>query len=250
MEFMKSERELSVKELFCNVLSKWRSILFTVLIAVVITVGINVPSAKEYVGVIGRATVIKALIKQVFIIGVLTGGALVVVYVFKFLFTDTVKSVNEFKLICNINFLGSMIDESTKKTGKIDTVIKKINGIKYQKKDAERYIEHIAKVIENSIDLKGNSKVTIAIVSSCANKVCDEAVDMLKEKVMSEINLVSAGDVTMSPTAITQVIEADYVILAESIGVSKYYEIEQTVTKICEMKKNVMGMVLLNAHAI
>lgn len=251
MDYFKEEKEISIKELLFSVVLKWRSIISIILITMVASILINSIYAIRYIDILGKSLIISAIIKQVVINAIVSGLIMGCVYAFVHLFTDTIKSVQEFTMVCNMSIVGCIANDKVKNNSKIDKLIKKSKGIKYKIDEIESQKEYIAKVIERSLLAENTKeKQIVAIVSSCSVEYSKQVTDAIKEKITNMIEIIAVDDINNSPSAIDDILNADYIIFAESEGKSKYYEFDQAIRKIQEWNKKILGIILVNVDAI
>lgn len=251
MNYFKEEREISIKEIFYYVCSRWRSIAAVVVFSMIVVMAINIPGAIEYHIILGDSVIAKEIAKYMIIVGVLLGVLITIFYVMKFLFTDTIKSVNEFAMICKMDIIGKIVAKKHKNSI-FDRWLRKLNGIKIVYKEKEQHAEYIAKVIGKSVQDCNNQseKVKIAIISSNNLETAKTVEQTVGVRVDSNIELFSVGDICASPEALTYVMDAEFVILAECQGKSKYYEMEQVISKLKLWNKKILGVILIDVDAL
>lgn len=251
MNFVKEEKDVNLKELFLDVVGKWRSIVISSIVAMIVVAIINVPGMIKFKDILGVSVVLIEAIKYSIIAFVVVAAICVVVYAFVYMFSDKIKSVIDYNLSCNLKLLGEIPCNESKRNLFIDKVIKKIRGIKIAYSKRDNLIERVANVILAEIYIRNKEVCKIAVVSSVAENVASEFVDLLDDKITKErVEIVSAGDILTSETSIKQVMEADYVILAERQGKSKYSELEQTCKQLTSWNKEILGTVLLDVDAL
>ena len=98
--------------------------------------------------------------------------------------------------------------------------------------------------------MNNEKSINIVIISSYSLE-CSENVRLAIQKYTSKnINISVCGDVDMLPDSIEKVEKSDYIVLAESQGKSKYYEIEDLMNRLDRLNKKVLGVVLTDVDAI
>lgn len=251
MNYFKEEKEISIKELLFSIASKWRGILRVMLVTIVVTLLINIISAINYIEILGVVVIIKAIFKQIIINSIVAIILMAAIYACVFLFTDTIKSIQEFTMVCNMPILGCIARKEEKYVLKIDKWIKRTKGIRFKISEIELQKEYIAKVLENNITAENvKSKIKVAIVSSYSIDCAELVKDSIIDKVSNVIEIIAVSDINMSPYSIDEIINADYVVFAEYQGKSKYYELEQAIHIMEEWEKKVMGIVLVEVDGI
>ena len=99
--------------------------------------------------------------------------------------------------------------------------------------------------------IRNNEACTVAIVSSNTENVSNQCEELLIKKISNDnIKLLSAGDIWTNEKAIDIVMKANYIILAERQGSSKYSELEQTCKQLESWNKEILGTVLLDVDAL
>ena len=248
MEYVKEEREISVKEMFSYVLFNWKRVLGITIAVVLIVVIINIFDTVKYASIFGIVPVIKVLLKSCAIYGILSGGLCVFYYAVTFLFTDKIKSVNDFSNATNIPVIAYTPNKT--QNGKIDRFIKKIFGVKVQANKYKEYENYVVKAIELELISKNVNVEQVVIITSANSLEIQEIVDAMNENTNSNIAFLNAGDISGSADAIDKVMKTDYVVLVEKQGESKYSELKRTCKKLTAWNKNILGAVITNVDAI
>lgn len=251
MNYFKEEKEISIKELLYFCALRWRSIFTVALITAVCTAIANVFPARKYIDILGISTIVTAIVKNVVIATIVCMAFVVGIYIVKFLFTDTIKSVQEFIMICNMPILGCIPKEKKKQDCFIDKWLKKIYGVRLKCIEKEKQVEYIVKNIEKSYSLVSkNEKSRIVLVSSYSKDYAERVLELMADKISEKIEFVLAQDMYTSAESIDNVINADYIVFVEQQGKTKYYEFEQIIRKINSYKKNILGVILMSVDAI
>ena len=248
MEYIKDEKEISIKELIVSVLLQWKKILIVGVIAILIVVIGNISEAIKYIDILGAGKVVKILLKQSIIYGILAAVACGGYYAAVYLFTDNIKSVNDFVGATNIPVIGCIPDSKNK--GRIDRLIKKIVGVRLYKDNRDEYIAHIAKTIEADLMARNVSKTDVACVVSSGVENATSLVKAIDNKMSADISLVNAGDINVSSEGVSAVMQTKYIILLEQEGASKYRELKHTCQKLSSWNKDILGAVLVDVDSI
>ena len=247
MEIVNKQKEIEIRHLLCCICLKWKKILLYTLGVMIFTGVINGVRSINYFDVLEKSIIIKVIVLRMILIGLIFGFFMVGVYILKYIFSDVIKTEDEFINVCNINLIGKSI--SLKKYNMIDGWIKKIFGISNDNLKEEDYINHIAKAIEMDLETRDtNDNIVIAVVSSCSKKKIEDFVGKLDLISAKNVKIVYAGDITKDAGAIDIIYSAKYTLLVECQCESKYSHIENICNRLCMWKKSPIGAVILGAN--
>lgn len=251
MNFIKEERDINIKELLLHVFAKWRSILATGTCGVLLVFIINFANVLKYRKILGNTVVIVELLKYIAIGFAVPIVISIVFYAFRYMFSDIIKSTNEYNMTSELKLLGGIPKLDIKNNCFIDKIIKKCMGIKILHADRDKLIKRVYNVIAAESLLRDKDVYMIAVVSSYKNETTESFVETLNPALaMQNLRIVSAGDILVNENAINIVMEADYVVVVEQQGKSKYSEFEQTCKNLESWNKKILGTVLLDVDAL
>lgn len=251
MNYIKEEKDLNLKELFLDVISKWRSIMMLSIIALLVVFVINVPGAKEYKNLLGTTVVIKALAKYVILAFLGTMFMTMMYYAFIYMFSDKIKSASDYNLSSNVKLLGVIPREKNKRNLFIDKIIKRFKGIKILHSNRDNLLDRVANVISAETQIRSKDICKVAVVSSYTENVANKLIELLNGKINDKmVEIVLAGDILISEKSINTIMESDFVILAEQQDKSKYSEMEQTCKQLASWNKEILGTILLDVEAL
>lgn len=251
MDFVKKDREINLKEFILFMCLKWKMYL-VVLVSTAAIVGLlNVYGSIKYYPILGAKIILLELVKKVIICAVILIGVIVVIRGLTYLFTDVIKSVEDYNATTAIKCIGVIPTSDDKKISKIDRMLYKCKGVKVERNQKPIYINRICNIIKQMICCDMIKGSTIAIVSSCSSYESGELTELLEGQTsIDNIKIIDAGDVMYSAEAVDRVAEAEYIILAERQGKSKYSEFEQTCKNLESWNKKILGTVLLDVDAL
>ncbi|MBQ2745541.1 MAG: hypothetical protein IJF37_08030 [Lachnospiraceae bacterium] len=245
------ERQINIKELMCSVFAKWRTIIIIVLLAMIATAIINIPSAINYISRLGMAQIAKILIKQMLFIGVAVFVGIVILYIFMYITSDKIKSVLDYELNSNLKLLGAVSKKICKHNNVIDKFIKKCSGVNLCHKDRNGHIERIANVIMAELSVRANlEKSSIALVSVCDKEVVEEFKQLLDTLKIENVSFKMASDVLTSADSVKTIMEADYVLLVECQDKTTYAKLNSSICMMNSWNKDIIGLVLTNVDAL
>ena len=245
MNYLRDEKVISIKEWIYAIFSKWRSILAVSFIAFISVLFVNIIGAIPYSEELAMSIIVSAVLKQSVLVAIVSALVLVLFYGIRFVFSDVVKTETEMKMTLNIDVLGDISERMYKKNRWLDRKLKGYIGLK-QAECIEMSIERVGNIIKAKFLENNNELVKIAVVSSVSDVCAAECVDKLKELLKDKVDLVMAGDVMVSPEAIKIVSDMEFVILAESVNVSKYTVINDTCKQMNGFDKKIVGIVLVD----
>lgn len=244
------ERQVNVKELFFNICVKWRSIIGVFALTLTVALIINMPAAMHYVKQLGTSKVIMMMISNGMAVGTFASIGLCIIYLFKYITSDKIKSVADYQLNCDIKLIGAIPDENIKRNSAIDRFLKKCNGIKMSNKDRDGYIDRVANILRVEMKIRDcYENTSIAVVGVCSQNV-EGFIQLIGEKVPQSVTFIPAGDVLISSDSVDSVMRADYVLMVEREGETKYSELDSAYKMILSWKKDIIGLVLMGVEAV
>lgn len=251
MEYIKEEKEINIKEMIFYICLKWRVYLVVLITSILLILGLNARATYKFIPVLGKKIVFWALAKNMFIYIILILVLIVGVRALKYIFSDAIKSINEYNLMCKIKCLGIIPEANQGKRSVVDKLLYRYNGVKVARADRDVYIERICNLLKHNLLFDSLEAVNIAIVSSCSSVESSELQQMFEKKKLSiNMQIFDAGDIINSAEGVKKVSEAQYVILAERQGKSKYSELNQTCKQLSSWNKEILGTVLLDVEAL
>lgn len=245
MNYLRDEKVISIREWIYAIFSKWRSILAVSLITFIVVLSANIVGAIPYFEVLSKSIIVSAIIKQVILFTILSIFLMIFIYAIKFVFSDVVKTETELKMTLKLEALGDISESIYKKNLWIDKKLRNYIGVKVSE-NADKAAERVANVIKTKKSLESYEKIKVAVVSSVSNEYAEKCVAKLNKHLKDDVELIMAGDIMISPEAVSVVNDTQCVILAESIKCSKYGVINDTCTQLDKWNKSILGIVLVD----
>ena len=252
MKVVKDDRSINLKELLFYVISRWRSFIVVALLTVLITIIINCPNVLFYAKQEGVEFVCTLMIKSILTYVLASILFVFVVYASRYIFSDTIKSVNEYLSTCELRLIGVIPKEKEKRLSCIDKFVRNCSGIRTSGKNRDKLQKRISNVIVCEIETGKNiNKPNITIVSSYSDETAEQLYNLLFEDFPAEYaTLVIAGDIFESAYAVEAVMKADYIVLAESQDNTRYFELVRLCKELESWKKNILGTVLMDVDTV
>ena len=248
----RQERQINIRELVFAVAQNWRKIFIFTILAMVVTLFLNIPSAISYLGKLGVVLIAKVLIKQLIFIGIATFVGCIIVYFFVYITSDKIKSVIDYSLNCDIKLLGVSTKENHRHKNMIDNLFKKCRGIGIYYSEQDEYIQRIINVIKAELSVRNKeSKVEIALVSVCEKEIISKFMNLLNKKMQDDgIIFREAANILTSAESVETVTCVDYVIMVESEDKTTYSKLNSSIKLIASWEKDIIGMILVNVDAL
>lgn len=247
MNYFGNEKEISIKELIYYLSLKWKKIVLYVVTAMLITLGINSYNAYKYMDILGRKIVCYALIKYMVIVAIVVGFLYVMLSVAVYIFSDTIKSVDEFVRLSKIKVIVNVcLNEDSINTR--NKLVRKILGINAKRINIQDSLKYISKIIMNDVHIEENNETNIVVVSTLEHEGAEKFVSELSGIVSQNVKVLYIGDYQNEQGVIEKICSADCVILMEYQYSSRYSEIERMCTMMDGLKKDILGVVLVEQN--
>ncbi|MCI8664039.1 MAG: hemagglutinin [Hungatella sp.] len=183
--------------------------------------------------------VIKSAVKYALIGGVL-GAFMVVFFVcVGFVMSDRVYSGKELKYRFKVKLLGTLSVAGSKKEGKIDAWLSRMEG-RGQNNDMNVEYGLIAANISN---YAGTTVRSLLIVGGAGEELLNRVASELTGR-LSGMKVIYGGNLLNDAEGLKKLPECDGVILVEQCGKSLYSNVELEIEKTCDMDKKVIGCVV------
>lgn len=191
-----------------------------------------------------RASVLKEGIKYG-IIGFAAGAfVLAFVYALQYLLCGKLMDSDELNDRYGILLLGDYYAPLHAHTNRIDRWIDRMSGITEDKRSVESVYALSAANIMAQVDVEKNSK--LLLMGNSKSEDFDAAATALSEKLCSSgIDVIAAGNVNESASAIEKLQQAEQVVLIEQRGASRQQDIQKELLILRKLGKKIIGAIVL-----
>lgn len=191
-----------------------------------------------------RASVLKEGIKYG-IIGFAAGAfVLAFVYALQYLLCGKLMDSDELNDRYGILLLGDYYAPLHAHTNRIDRWIDRMSGITEDKRSVESVYALSAANIMAQVDVEKNSK--LLLMGNAKSEDFDAAATALSEKLCSSgIDVIAAGNVNESASAIEKLQQAEQVVLIEQRGASRQQDIQKELLILSKLGKKIIGAIVL-----
>lgn len=191
-----------------------------------------------------RASVLKEGIKYG-IIGFAAGAfVLAFVYALQYLLCGKLMDSDELNDRYGILLLGDYYAPLHAHTNRIDRWIDRMSGITEDKRSVESVYALSAANIMAQVDVEKNSK--LLLMGNAKSEDFDAAATALSEKLCSSgIDVIAAGNVNESASAIEKLQQAEQVVLIEQRGASRQQDIQKELLILRKLGKKIIGAIVL-----
>lgn len=191
-----------------------------------------------------RTSVLKEGIKYG-IIGFVAGAfVLAFVYALQYLLCGKLMDGDELNDHYGILLLGDYYAPLHAHTNRIDRWIDRMNGITEDKQSVERVYALSAANIMAQVDTEKNRK--LLLMGNAKSEDFDAAATALSEKLcLSGIDVIAAGNVNESASAIEKLQQAEQVVLIEQRGASRQQDIQKELLILRKLEKKIIGAIVL-----
>ena len=179
------------------------------------------------------------------IIGFIAGAfVLAFVYALQYLLCGKLMDSDELNDRYGILLLGDYYAPLHAHTNRIDRWIDRMSGITEDKRSVERVYALSAANIMAQVDVEKNSK--LLLMGNAKSEDFDAAATVLSEKLCSSgIDVIAAGNVNESASAIEKLQQADRVVLIEQRGASRQQDIQKELLILRRLEKKIIGAIVL-----
>lgn len=189
--------------------------------------------------VLSKATLLKGGIKYGILGGVLGAFMALFFACVAFLMSDKLSSEKELKRRFGLKILGVFVQKRKKRAfSGVDNWLDRLEGMNYMAE--ERVFEVMAVNVENYKEDSCRLMLTGTVAAAALQNIAGKLGPLLKG-----VELQVAPDMNESPATLKQLPECDGVILVEERGSSKMTGIEQEIEVIRNLKKKVIGCIVL-----
>ena len=190
----------------------------------------------------------KDLIKDGIIFAILgiIGGMLFATMIFalKFLLSEKLISQNEFCDKYGLWVLAAYRAPRYASTNGFDKLIEHMTKTPEVKDSPEEMYDFAAANILSVFDKSDERKV--ALVGNSQKEIFANAFSELTRNLgMADVEIISAGNINESASAIRKLDDVDKIILIEQCGVSRKQDIKQEILKLVKMEKDILGVIVL-----
>lgn len=191
-----------------------------------------------------RTSVLKEGIKYG-VIGFIAGAfVLAFVYALQYLLCGKLMDSDELNDRYGILLLGDYYAPLHAHTNRIDRWIDRMNGITGEKQSVESVYALSAANIMAQVDVEKNSK--LLLMGNAKSEDFDAAATALSEKLCSSgIDVIAAGNVNESASAIEKLQQAEQVVLIEQRGASRQQDIQKELLILRRLEKKIIGAIVL-----
>lgn len=191
-----------------------------------------------------RASVLKEGIKYG-IIGFIAGAfVLAFVYALQYLLCGKLMDSDELNDRYGILLLGDYYAPLRAHTNRMDRWLDRMNGITEDKRSVESVYALSAANIMAQVDVEKNSK--LLLMGNAKSEDFDAAAAVLSEKLCSSsIDVIAAGNVNESASAIEKLQQAEQVVLIEQRGASRQQDIQKELLILRKLEKKIIGAIVL-----
>lgn len=191
-----------------------------------------------------RASVLKEGIKYG-IIGFVAGAfVLTFVYVLQYLLCGKLMDSDELNDRYGILLLGDYYAPLHAHPNRIDRWIDRMNGITEDKRSVESVYALSAANIMAQVGTAKNSK--LLLMGNAKSEDFDAAATALSEKLcLSGIDVIAAGNVNESASAIEKLQQTEQVVLIEQRGASRQQDIQKELLILRKLEKKIIGAIVL-----
>lgn len=191
-----------------------------------------------------RTSVLKEGIKYG-IIGFIAGAfVLAFVYALQYLLCGKLMDSDELNDRYGILLLGDYYAPLHAHTNRIDRWIDRMNGITGEKQSVESVYALSAANILAQVDAEKNPK--LLLMGNAKSEDFNAVATALSEKLCSSgIDVITAGNVNESASAIEKLQEADQVVLIEQRGASRQQDIQKELLTLRKLEKKIIGAIVL-----
>lgn len=190
-------------------------------------------------GEIRKASVVIAFLKSGIMGAVICLVLMMALFAIQFVHGGKVYSTEEFVKNTSLRLMGRYNASSEETYGRIDLLIRKIEGNK-QVDDWEKELDLVAANIRSY----GQQMQSILFTGTVAEDDIQSLVDMLKNRNIGK-NIVAGGNLLTDANTVDKLKDFDGAILVEQIGVSGYREIQTEIQKIEDLNMKLVGTVLI-----
>ena len=191
-----------------------------------------------------RASVLKEGIKYG-IIGFIAGAfVLAFVYALQYLLCGKLMDSDELNDRYGILLLGDYYAPLHAHTNRIDRWIDRMSGITEDKRSVESVYALSAASVMAQVGAEKNRK--LLLMGNAKSEDFDAAASALSEKLCSSgIDVIAAGNVNESASAIEKLRQAEQVILIEQRGASRQQDIQKELLILRKLEKKIIGAIVL-----
>lgn len=191
-----------------------------------------------------RTSVLKEGIKYG-IIGFVAGAfMLAFAYALQYLLCGKLMDSDELNDRYGILLLGDYYAPLHAHPNRIDRWIDRMSGITEDKRSLESVYALSAANIMAQVDAEKNRK--LLLMGNAKSEDFDAAATALSEKLCSSgIDVIAAGNVNESASAIEKIQQADQVVLIEQRGASRQQDIQKELLTLCKLEKKIIGAIVL-----
>lgn len=155
-----------------------------------------------------------------------------------FVMSDKVYSAKELKNRFRVKILGTLPLAGPKKTGKIDAWLDRMESRAVNKDEAHEY-----SLIAANICNYAEGANSLLVVGSARNEFVSRVASELTGR-LSDIQVVSGGNLLTDTESLKKLPECDGIILVEQCGESLYSNVELEIEKAHDLQKKVIGSVV------
>lgn len=179
------------------------------------------------------------------IFGFIAGAfVLAFVYALQYLLCGKLMDSDELNDRYGILLLGDYYAPLRAHTNRMDRWIDRMNGITEDKRSVESVYALSAANIMAQVDVEKNSK--LLLMGNAKSEDFDAAAAVLSEKLCSSgIDVITAGNVNESASAIEKLQQADQVVLIEQRGASRQQDIQKELLILRKLEKKIIGAIVL-----